>query len=180
MTCILNMKLKIFGIIAIMLVFVAILGCVEPNVPNTSENPTSVNIASTQIPSKEIYCNALRQSFDDYIEKSEYPIFENESICYGLNMSSDLSKIPPKWGVGKLINVRKENDYWLRLTFEGMNKSGTIQIPMTDLEAIQYVEGKYYKIDMNNACRYIFMMMDSRYPSSIIPTFVKHEEIKCK
>jgi len=41
MTCVLNMKLKKFGIIAIILVFVTMLGCVEPNLPNTSENPTS-------------------------------------------------------------------------------------------------------------------------------------------
>ena len=63
------------------------------------------------------------------------------------------------------------------LLLKGVNKSGTIKIPLTDQEAIQYTEGKYYKIDMNNICRYHFMMVDSRYPSSIIPTFVKPEEL---
>jgi len=153
MNYIMNLKLKTFGITAIVLASFAISGCIESQ------------------PAQEI----PRQSFDKYIEDSELPIFENGSLCYGLNMSSDFSKLPPKWAVGKLINVRKENDYWL--TFEGINKSGTIKIPLTDIEAIQYKEGKYYKIDMNNICRYNFMMLDSRYPSSIIPTFVNPEEI---
>lgn len=168
----LNLKLRTIGITAIVLAYFTVLGCVESQseAPKSTENSEIVN-TSTQIPPQEI----TRQSFDEYIKNSELPISENKSLCYGLNMSSDFSRLPPKWARGKLINIRKENDYWL--TFEGVNKSGTIKIPLTDVEAIQYKEGKYYKIDMNNICRYNFMMLDSRYPSSIIQTFVKPEEL---
>lgn len=173
MNCILNLRSKTIGIIVIVLASFAVSGCVElqPGAPSSIEEP-EISGTSTQIPSREI----LNQNFDKYIENSELPIFENGSLCYGLNMSSDFSGLPPKWAIGKLINVRKENDYWL--TFEGINKSGTIKMPLTDVESVQYKEGKYYKIDMNNICRYNFMMMDSRYPSSILPTFVKPEELK--
>lgn len=129
--------------------------------------------------SQKIDCTAFKQSFDDYTEKSFLPIIENkESLCYGLNTESDFSKLSPKWAVGKLLNIKKESDYWL--TFEGATKEGTIQIPLTEEEASKYKVGKYYKIDMNNMCRYFFMMADSQYPSLISSTFVKPEEIDCK
>jgi hypothetical protein len=95
-------------------------------------------------------CDILQQNFDDYIERSALPIVDSNSLCHGLYVSSDFSKLPPKWAVGKLINLSTEFEY--SLTFEGVDKTGAVVIPLDKNEISEYEIGKYYKIDMNNIC----------------------------
>ena len=126
-----------------------------------------------------IDCIPLLQSFDDYVEKFNLPIIENQdSLCHGLYVSSDFSNLPPKWAIGKLVNIRKEFQYFLKFT--GLNKTETIRIPLEKEELDQYQIGEYYKIDMNNICRSFFMLADSRYPFPIEATFAKPEKVICK
>lgn len=133
-------------------------------------------VQTTQKISQEIDCTALKESFDNYIERRYLPIIENsESLCHGLYVGSNFSELSPKWAVGELIAIRGA-----RLTFEGILQDATITMGLTDVEAAQYKVGKNYKIDMNNICRDFLMIADSRYPSPISTTFVKPEEINCK
>lgn len=132
---------------------------------------------TNQKTSQEVDCTTLKESFDDYIERRYLPIIENpESLCHEF----DYSNSTPKWAVGELIAIRGP-----RFTFEGILQDATIPMELTDAEAAQYKIGKYYKIDMNNICRQMSMMVDnraydSRHPSPISTTFVKPEEINCK
>ena len=131
---------------------------------------------TTQKIPQEVDCTALKESFDNYIERRYLPIIENpESLCHGLYVGTDFSKLTPKWAVGELLAKRGT-----RFTFEGILQDATISMGLTDVEAAQYKVGKNYKIDMNNICRDFFMMADSHYPSRISTTFVKPEEINCK
>jgi hypothetical protein len=127
----------------------------------------------------ETDCTIPLQDFDNYIEKSNLSIIENrDALCYGLNMGSDFSEIDTKWAIGKLVNVSHDSEYY-SLTFEGIEKTGSILIPLNE-EASDYKVGDYYKVDMNNICRHFFMLVDSRYPSPIASTFIKPEKIECK
>lgn len=126
--------------------------------------------------SQKIDCTDLKQNFDNYATSRYLPIIENpKSLCHGLYMGSDFSKLPPKWAVGELLAVRG-----FRLTFEGILEDATIPIGQDDVETAKYKIGKNYKIDMNNICRDLFMAADSHAPSQIGYTFVKPEEINCK
>ncbi len=135
-----------------------------------------ITIKAPKTTSQKIDCTDLRQNFDNYAASRYLPIIENpESLCHGLYVGSDFSKLPPKWAVGELLAIRGS-----RLTFEGILEDATIPIGPDNAETDKYKIGKNYKIDMNNICRYFFMMADSRAPSQISYTFVKPEEINCK
>ncbi len=123
-------------------------------------------------------CQSELVMFDEYIEKSNLPIIENpNSLCYGLNMSSDFEKLEPKWAVAKFIGLNLEFQYGL--TFEGDKKTEIINIPLSQSEVSQLQVDQYYKIDMNNICIYFFMMVDSRMPSPLESTFTKPELTNC-
>jgi len=123
----------------------------------------------------EVDCTDLLQKFDDYASASYLPFTDNLSLCYGMNMASDFANLPPKWAVGELLAIRGQ-----RLTFEGSMKDATIPIGVGENRAAGYEIGKFYKVDMNNYCRYFFLLADNRYPSEIAKTFVKPKEINCK
>lgn len=114
-------------------------------------------------------CNVLKEKFDDYASKAKLSLLNNESLCHGLNMGSDFSGLTPRWVIGKLVMIDGS-----RLTFQGMSENVTMVIPDG-----QYVVGKEYKIDMNNVCRDLFVMVDSRYPSPVMKTIIRPEEINC-
>lgn len=120
-------------------------------------------------------CTPLQKSFDDAVERSRLSIPDNpDSLCFGLNMSSDFSSLPPKWGVGELI-AKDDNS----LTFKGLSQQNMFPLLQGQKGGQQYTIGKNYKIDMNNICRNFFMLADSRAPSPIVETFVEPEEINC-
>lgn len=157
-------KNLIIGIVIGVIVFAIIIG------------GYTITIKTPETTSQKIDCTDLRLNFDNYAASRYLPIIENpESLCHGLYVGSDFSKLPPKWAVGELIAIRET-----RLTFEGILQDATIPMGLTDLEATHYNIGKHYKIDMNNFCRALFLMADSRAPSPISSTFVKPEEINCK
>ncbi|MBT3463964.1 hypothetical protein HN827_09450 [archaeon] len=124
-------------------------------------------------------CDLLKQDFDEYVMRSKLPIFENsDSLCYGLNMGSDFENLTPKWAVGKLINIIDDGNFF---TFKGNVITTNIAISsyIKSDDDDDYEIGEFYKIDMNNICRHFFMMVDSRYPSSISSTFVEPKEVNC-
>jgi len=123
-------------------------------------------------------CPIFKKKFDNYIERSKLPILENSnSLCHGLNLQSNFSALNPKWAVGKLINVSTSNEYLL--TFKGNNEIGSFFVSLRNNNSYEDKLERYYKIDMNNICRYFFMMIDSRSQSPIINTVVEPTEIKC-
>lgn len=127
---------------------------------------------------KENLCENDLEKFDEYIISSALPITENpKSLCHEINMSTNFSELEPKWAVAKFIGLNLEYQYGL--TFEGNKKTETINIPMNETEVSKFQVDEFYKIDMNNICRYFFMMADSRSPSPIESTFTKPELINC-
>lgn len=121
----------------------------------------------------QLDCNQQKNQFDDYVSKSNLPIIENpDSLCYGLNMGSNFGNLEPKPAIAKLVGF---TDYGF--TFKGNTKELNISLPF-DKE--DFGINNHYEIDMNNYCRYIFMMLDSRYPSPLENTFVKPKRISCK
>lgn len=135
-----------------------------------AEVDTQTNISFTE-------CFRLQKKFDEYIEKANLPIHQVGSLCYGLNMSSNFLKLEPKWAIGKLTKVNPEFTY--TFTFEGLNKSGDVQVPLTEEELKNFQVGEYYKIDMHNKCKHFFMTADSRFPSPLASTFVKPQPVSC-
>lgn len=117
-------------------------------------------------------CASYQEKFDEYIEKFNLPFDNPDSLCFGLNLSSDFSKLTPKWAIGMLLGID--------MNFKGMSKEGKIMVPPSSEIMSEYYFGSYYKIDMNNLCRYSFMLADSRYPSDIISTFIEPEEVNCQ
>lgn len=133
---------------------------------------------NTKQPVQKNDCTRLIHDFDTYVQRSRLPIPDNpDSLCHGLYVGSDYSSMEPRWAVARLVNVSSEFHY--SLTFAGAEETAAIVIPMKEDEVKEYAVGNYYRIDMNNICRFFFMMADSRYPSEIASTFIKPEEIEC-
>ncbi|MFA7717864.1 MAG: hypothetical protein WC875_04065 [Candidatus Absconditabacterales bacterium] len=122
------------------------------------------------------------QKFDDYITSSTLPIADSGSLCHGLYIGSNFKKLSPKWAVGKLIIESGE------FVFKGANKTldaswlsydNTKGIHVSKISNSES-EGKYYKIDMNNWCRYFFSFAENSFPSKINWGWVEPVEVTCK
>ncbi len=92
-------------------------------------------------------------------------------------MSSDFTKLEPKWAIAKLVNI--EGNTNLELTFKGQEKELKFNFPTNKLNETELKLDNYYKIDMNNYCRQIFAMLDSRAPSPLLETLIAPEKSKC-
>lgn len=114
--------------------------------------------------------------FDKYIKASKLPIIDNQdSLCNGLYVSTDFSKVAPKYAVAKLIDIKAQFEY--TFVFKGKNETGEMVIPISKDELPTYEIGQYYRIDMMNICRNSMMMADNMSPSRIKETFVKPFQI---
>lgn len=132
-------------------------------------------------------CAPLKKKFDEYFIESTRIIDDPIGLCYGITMGTDFSSLTPKWAVGELTAVKKESGYSSEflefssiLEFRGLEKTLTMPISYTKKKRGYYEVGHHYKIDMNNICRFLFMPLDSRYPSPIASTFVQPEKVSCK
>ena len=123
---------------------------------------------------EQIDCDSLRETFDDAIQRSTLPIpSNNHSLCYGLNMDSDFTSLTPLLGVGTLTAYNETTGEW---TLTGKDESFTMRFPQAGTPEI----GAMYKVDMMNICRYLFTMLDSRYPSPVQETLLSPEPVSCR
>ena len=125
---------------------------------------------------QSVDCNLLMQKFDEYMTRSSLPIIENSnSLCHGLYIWSNFKKLNPKRAVGKMIIENKQ------FIFRWINTTWSIdQLWKNFWISTDENEGKYYKIDMNNICRWFFSLADNQSPSAINRGWVNPIEVTCK
>lgn len=125
---------------------------------------------------QKIDCAVFMEKFDNYITNSLLPIMENpNSLCYNLNFGSDFTKLNPKRAVGKIV-IEKNT-----FIFKWINKTWSIDQLWKNYWSIDNGnEEKYYKVDMNNLCRWFFSLVDSQYPSKRNRGWIQPREVRCK
>lgn len=139
---------------------------------------TILIFASQENPIVDNTCDKQLTAFDSFVVKSKLPVIEDsDSLCHGLTISTDFSKLEPKWAVGKFIGINL--DYKYGLIFEGKDTTEVINVPLQEHEVKDLKLEHYYKVDMNNICRNNLMLVDSKYPSTISETFIRPIETNC-